>query len=117
MAHKLNTKSEFSRNSEIHTHRCIPAFRTATFLTVARTLHTRSETCEARTTSVKYVTIQLHPHSKYNASVGTDISRIMLEMISVYFEHCMEHNALCGQTAHFVYSSGNTYSNHRALKG
>jgi len=29
----------------------------------------------------------------------------------------MERNALCGQAAHFVYNSGNTYSNHRALKG
>ena len=61
--------------------------------------------------------IQLQPHSKDNATVSTNIKRIMLEIISVYFEHCMEHNALCGQTAHFVYNSGNTDSNHRALNG
>jgi len=41
----------------------------------------------------------------------------MLEIISVYFEHCLEHNALCGRTARFVYDSGNAYSNPRALKG
>ena len=35
--------------------------------------------------------IQLQPHSKDNATVSTNIKRIMLEIISAYFEHCMEH--------------------------